>query len=214
MDNIAAWQNDTLMRQLEGQAEERPVPAEKTDSQLISLALTGENVGFEKIFERYKFFVGTVAGRYFRRPEQIEEVIQISFTKIYFELKNFEFKHDFSFAGWVGRITTNVCLDILRSRKRKPEDLVCELSTDEIEFLLADEPHEQKTPETRLVERDLAEKLMSCLESKDQAIMQMLYEEEMSVGEIAEVTGWSSSKIKIRAYRARKLLRKILKKFV
>ena len=214
MDNIAAWQNDSLMHRLDGEAEEFRIHAEKTDSQLIQLALAGEDVGFEQIFERYKLFVATVASRYFRRPEQIEEVVQISFTKIYFELKNFEFKHDLSFAGWVGRITANVCLDILRSRKRKPEDLACELSTDEVEFLLADDKHVEKTPESRLVERDLAEKLMACLESKDQAILQMLYEEEMSVGEIAKVTGWSCSKIKIRAFRARRLLRKILKRFV
>ena len=214
MDNIAAWQNDTLMRPIDDETEEFRNPAEKTDSQLISLVLTGEDVGFEEIFERYKFFVGTIAGRFFRRPEQIEEVVQISFTKVYFELKNFEFKHDFSFAGWVGRITTNVCLDMLRSRKRKPEELVCELSTDDIEFLLADNPAEEKTPEKLLVERDLAEKLMACLESKDRAILQMLYEEEMSVGEIAKVTGWSSSKIKVRAFRARNLLRRVLKRFV
>jgi RNA polymerase sigma-70 factor, ECF subfamily len=214
MDNTAAWQNDSLMHQLDGENEEFRIHAEKTDSRLIRLALAGEDIGFEQIFERYKLFVATVAGRYFRRPEQIEEVLQISFTKIYFELKNFEFKHDFSFAGWVGRITTNVCLDMLRSRKRKPEELVCELSTEELEFLLADEPRAEKTPESLLVERDLAEKLMACLESKDRAILQMLYEEEMSVGEIAKVTGWSSSKIKIRAYRARKRLRKVLKKFV
>ena len=214
MNNTAAWQNDTLTRRLDDETEEYRIPAEKTDSQLINLVLTGEDAGFEEIFERYKFFVGTIGGRFFRRPEQIEEVVQISFTKIYFELKNFEFKHDFSFAGWVGRITTNVCLDMLRSRKRKPEELVCELSTNELEFLLADHPTEEKTPEKLMVERDLAEKLMSCLESKDQAILQMLYEEEMSVGEIAKVTGWSNSNIKIRAFRARKLLRRVLKRFV
>lgn len=214
MDTTAAWQNDDLMRHIDDQTEEMYDCAKKTDSQLINLVLTGEEISFEEIFDRYRLFVATVASRYFRRHEQIEEVVQISFTKIYFELKNFQFRHDFSFAGWIGRITTNVCLDMLRSQKRKPENLICELSDDEIEFLLTDAPNEEKTPENLLVERDLAKKLMSCLVSEDQAIMQMLYEEEMSVGEIAEIMGWSSSKIKIRAYRARKVLRKILKKFV
>lgn len=214
MDNTAAWQSDNLMHRVDDETEERYLGSEKSDGQLINLVLTGEEIGFEEIFERYRLFVATVASRYFRRPEQIEEVVQISFTKVYFELKNFQFKHDFSFAAWIGRITTNVCLDMLRSRKRKPEDLLCELSTDETEFLLAESPHEEKTPENSLIERDLAHKLMSCLEPEDQAILQMLYEEEMSVGEIAQSTGWSSSKIKIRAYRARKVLRRILKKFV
>jgi RNA polymerase sigma-70 factor (ECF subfamily) len=214
MNNIAAWQNDNLMRQLDDQTEEFAFCAEKTDSQLIGLVLAGDDFIFEEIFDRYKLLAATVAGRYLRRPEQIEEVVQISFTKVYFELKNFQFKHDLSFAGWIARITANVCLDQLRSQKRKPEDLVCELSSDEIEFLLTDAPDEEKTTENLIVERDLAKKLLACLETKDQAILQMLYEEEMSVGEISALTGWSISKIKIRAYRARKLLRKILKRFV
>ena len=215
MDNIAAWQNDSLMRQLDGENEDRrAAAAETSDRQLIELVLAGENAGFEQLFERYKLYVATVASRYFRRPEQIEEVIQISFTKIYFEMKNFELKHERSFAGWVGRITTNVCLDLLRSRKRKPEDLACELSGAEIEFFAAETAAAEKTPEARAVERDLAEKLLACLETKDQAILQMLYEEEMSVDEISKLTGWSCSKIKIRAFRARRLLRRILKKFV
>jgi hypothetical protein len=81
MDNSAAWQNDNLMRQIDDQTEEVYICAEKTDSQLIKLVLTGEEAGFEEIFDRYKLFVATVAGRYFRRPEQIEEVVQISFTR-------------------------------------------------------------------------------------------------------------------------------------
>jgi RNA polymerase sigma-70 factor (ECF subfamily) len=105
-------------------------------------------------------------------------------------------------------------LDVLRSRKRKPENLLCELSASEAEILFADVPLENKTAENILVERDLAEKLLSSLPTEDRAILQMLYEEEMTIGEVAEVTGWSSSKIKIRAYRARGVLRKILRKFV
>jgi len=108
MDNTAAWQNDNLMRRLDDQTEEIYICAEKTDSQLIQLVLAGEEIGFEEIFDRYKLFVATVAGRYFRRPEQIEEVVQISFTKVYFELKSFQFKHDFSFAGWVRNQSCNL----------------------------------------------------------------------------------------------------------
>jgi DNA-directed RNA polymerase specialized sigma24 family protein len=42
----------------------------------------------------------------------------------------------------------------------------------------------------------------------------MLYADDMSVAEIAQLTGWSQSKVKIKAWRARNLLRRVLKKFV
>ena len=214
MDYPITWQNDVLVTPSENESAEIIICAEKTDKQLVELVLAGEETAFEQIFDRHKRLVAVIANRYFQRPEQIEEIIQISFTKVYLELKNFRGNHDFSFNSWLGRVTTNVCLDVLRSRKRKPENLLCELSASEAEILFADVPLENKTAENILVERDLAEKLLSSLPTEDRAILQMLYEEEMTIGEVAEVTGWSSSKIKIRAYRARGVLRKILRKFV
>ena len=214
MDSSATWQNEILMPRAENESAEIAVCAEKTDKQLVELILAGEETAFEQIFDRYKRLVAATASRYFGRPEQIEEIIQISFAKAYFELKSFRGKHDFSLASWLGRITANVCLDTLRNQKRKPENLICELSTDETEFFFAGAAQDNKTAENLIVERDLAEKLLSRLPAEDRAILQMLYQEEMSISEVAEVTGWSNSKIKVRAYRARNSLRKILRKFV
>ena len=206
-----AWNDEILMARAENESADAFVCAEKSDAQLVELILAGDESAFENIFERYKRLVGSVGARYFRRPEQIEEIVQISFTKIYLELSNFRGVHDFSLASWIGRISTNACLDVLRSQKRKPEDLECDLSVDDHEFLFAD--HEC-CHETKLVRRDLAEKLLARLAADDRAVLQMLDAEEMSVGEVAEATGWTKSKVKIRAFRARRALRKILKKFL
>lgn len=214
MDYPTTWQNEILMPRAESKSAEIAVRAEKTDKQLIELVLSGEGAAFEQIFDRYKRLVAAVASRYFQRPEEIEEIIQISFAKVYFELENFRGSYDFSLASWLGRITTNVCLDTLRNQKRKPENLACELSADDFEILFADVKPENKTTENLLIERDLAEKLLSNLSAEDRAILQMIYEEEMSISEVADATGWSSSKIKVRAHRARAALRKILRRFV
>lgn len=214
MDYSTTWQNQVTKSCADNERAEISVCAEKTDSQLVDLVLTGENSAFEEIFERYKRLVASVASYYFRQPEQIEEIIQISFTKVYFELKNFQGKHEFSLASWVKRITANACLDTLRKQKRKPENLSCELSENEFENLFADLHQDKKTVEDFLIEKDLAEKLLSQLSAEDRAILRMSYEEEMTTNEIAEITGWSNSKIKIRTFRARKALRKILKKYM
>jgi RNA polymerase sigma-70 factor (ECF subfamily) len=214
MDYPATWQNEILAARDENENASVVICAVKTDNQLAELVLSGDETAFEQIFDRYKRLVAAIAGRYLKRPEQIEEIIQISFSKVYFELKNFRGAHDFSLAGWIGRIATNACLDALRNQKRKPEDLICELSTEEAEFLFADESQANKTAETLFIERDLAEKLLSSLTAEDRALLQMLYDEEMTVVEVAEVTGWSRSKIKVRAFRARNALRKVLKRFL
>lgn len=214
MDYPATWQNEILVARAENESAEIEICAEKTDKQLAELVLAGEESAFEQIFDRYKRLAAVVASRYFSRPEQIEEIVQVSFTKVYFELENFRGIHEFSLAGWLARITTNVCLDALRNKKRKPENLACELSDEEAEFLFADAQQNDKTTENLLVERDLAQKLLASLPAEDRALLQMLYEEELSVGEVADATGWSSSKIKVRAHRARHALRKMLRKFL
>jgi RNA polymerase sigma-70 factor (ECF subfamily) len=214
MDYTTAWQDEILMSRADEKSAEIYVCAEKSDAQLVGLVLAGDETAFENIFDRYKRLVASVAARYFRRPEQIEEIIQISFTKVYLELANFNGRHDFSMASWIGRIAANACLDILRSQKRKPENLHCELSDAETESLFLCAENNDKTAESAHIQRDLAEKLLASLPAEDRAIMQMLEVEEMSVKEVADVTGWSKSKVKIRAFRSRNALRKILKKYL
>ncbi len=209
-----ALQNDTLIQRTETDAANTPVRAERTDNQLIELVLGGDQFAFEEIFDRHKRLVAIIASRYFRRQDEIEEIIQIAFAKAFSELGNFRGVHERSLASWLVRITANACFDTLRSQKRKPETLTCELSEAEVTSLLELTADDSRAAEKDLVERDLTEKLLAGLPPDDRTLLQMLYAEEMSVGEIAEVFGWSRSNVKIRAWRARATLRKMLRKIL
>lgn len=186
---------------------------ETTDKQLVGRVLAGDEIAFEQIFERHKRPVARVAARFFRQPDEIEEIIQITFTKGYFELKNFRGERDLSLPSFLARIATNAALDVLRSRKRKSENFFSELTSDENAFLI-DALHNENQTENRIIQRDLAEKLLSRLAAEDRALLEMLDAEEMTVAEVAQITGWSNSKIKVKAHRARNALRKILGRFL
>jgi RNA polymerase sigma-70 factor, ECF subfamily len=214
MSYSMAWQNETPVSRAENDREIIDVYVQLSDMQLVELVLDGEETAFEKIFDRHKKLVAVIASRYFRRPEQIEEIVQISFAKAYFELNRFRGGHASSLASWLGRIATNSCLDILRSDRRKPEDLVADLSDVEGRSLSEIGVSRGKNAEKLIVERDLANKLLARLEPEDRAILQMLHVEGMSSAEIADITGWSVSRIKLRAWRARNALRKVVKKFL
>jgi RNA polymerase sigma-70 factor (ECF subfamily) len=210
-----ALQNENLISRVDDPSADAAVRGARTDRQLVDLVLAGDGGAFEQIFDRHKRMVAIVAGRYFRRPEQIEEIIQISFAKAFVEMANFRGLHDLSLASWLSRITVNACVDTLRNQKRKPENLCCELTENEAESLVelaADGA--ARSVEADLLDRDLAEKLLSRVGEEDRALLQMLYAEEMSVSEIAAVTGWSQSKVKIKAWRARNALRRIMKKYL
>lgn len=206
-----ALQNENLISRGEGGgAAEGAVRVERTDRQLVELVLAGDEAAFEEIFDRYKRLVASVAARYFRQQPQIEEIVQTTFTKAYFELKSFRGTHEASLGGWFARIAANACLDALRVQKRRPE---CEL-TDAEAGAVYEPAQTGGNSETQASDRDLAEKLLARLPAEDRALLQMLYAEEMSVSETAKALGWSVSKVKVRAWRARKSLRKILKKLL
>jgi len=161
MDYLTAWQNGIPMLRPERGEAEVPVCATSSDRQLVGLTLEGDEKAFEVIFDRYKRLVASIAGRYFQQPSQIEEIVQIAFAKAYFELAGFRGDSDLSLVSWLGKITTNTCLDVLRNQKRKPENLICELSETELETLMAFSEARGKDSEMLLIQRDLAEKLLS-----------------------------------------------------
>lgn len=209
-----ALQSENVITRVDEDSADVAVRVERTDRQLVDLVLAGDEFAFEQIFDRHKRMVAAIAARYFRRPEQIEEIIQQSFAKSYVELARFRGLHELSLASWISRITTNACFDTLRTEKRKPENLCCDLTDGEIETLAAVTEPQANDAESLLLNRDLAEKLLSRVAADDRALLQMLYVEEMSVAEIADTTGWSQSKVKIRAWRSRNTLRRVLRKFL
>ena len=206
-----ALQNETLIRKSEDELIEAHVRAERTDAQLVGLVLAGDTAAFEFLFDRHKRLVATVAARYLRRPEQIEEIVQTAFAKVFVELKRFRGDHELSFPSWIARITTNTCLDLLRSQRRRPEDLADDIAGFEAVQI---ENAEHRSSEDALIDRDLAEKLLANVAADDRALLHMLYAEEMSVSEIAEQFGWSVSKTKVKAWRARHTLRRIVKRYL
>lgn len=206
-----ALRNENLIHRAEDEAQDAGVLAVRTDAQLVDLILAGDETAFESLFDRHKRLVGSIAARYFRQPEQIEEILQIAFAKAYVELAKFRGVYDLSFPSWLGRITANACLDILRNQKRRPEDLVDNIEASET---LIRDALIHRSDEECVSDRDLADKLLSHLAADDRALLQMLYAEDMSVADAAEQMGWSVSKIKVRAWRAKHSLRRILKRYM
>ena len=120
-----------------------------------------------------------------------------------------------SLEGWLTRIATNTCLNMLRGAKRRPELTVSDLSEEEDQWLERQvSTVEQPSVERNLVASDLADRLLSVLSLEDQQALLMIDGEQASIKEVAEVTGWSESKVKVRAFRARKKIREAMEKLL
>ena len=190
--------------------------AEPSDVELVAEARSGDEQAFEQLFNRHRRRVSLIASRFFRQREQLEEIVQESFTKAYFALNDFSNQQETSFASWIARIAFNACYDELRRMKRRPESSMSNVSEEEAAWLKEQVRSEGagQDIESGAVSRDLADKLLARLSPEDRMVLLMMDVEGLSVNEIAESTSWSVSKVKVRAHRARAGLRRVLKRFL
>jgi RNA polymerase sigma-70 factor (ECF subfamily) len=189
---------------------------EPSDVELVARVRGGDETAFEELFNRHRRRVALIASRFFLQREQIEEIVQESFTKAYFALGDFSNQQEASFAAWVARIAYNSCYDELRRTKRRHESVLSDMSEEDaagLQETLRATGAGSDVEETA-VTRDLAYKLMSRLSAEDRLVLVMLDAEEMSVSEISDLTGWSISKVNVRAHRARASLRRVLQRFL
>lgn len=184
-----------------------------SDAELAARAREGDEAAFEELFRRHRRRVALIAARFFRRREQVEEVVQESFTKAFFALGEFSNSRDASFAAWLARIAFNVSYDELRRQKRRPEGALEEL-TEEEAATLTTRLRDGSDAEGQAVSRDLASKLLARLGPEDRLVLVMLDVEGLSVAEIAGLLNWTGSKVKVRAHRARAHLRRVLERFL
>jgi RNA polymerase sigma-70 factor (ECF subfamily) len=199
-------------KQILAAESEMQIVSAQTDAALVEAVLAGDETAFKLIFDRYRRLVAHLVSRFFYDRAEIEELMQQSFTKIYFSLDSFQGGREKSFSAWLSKITVNQCYNELRRRKRHPENRFGDLSDEEFIIL---ERHVTKTDSTgaedSLINRDLSEKLLSKLEAADRLALTLLYAEEMSVEEVSEILGWSPSNVKTRLFRARNYLRSVFK---
>jgi RNA polymerase sigma-70 factor (ECF subfamily) len=202
----------TESRDAETDARDYVRGAGPSDAELVLEVRAGEESAFEELFRRHRRRVALIASRFFRRREQIEEVVQESFAKAFFALGEFSNRQAESFGAWLARIAFNVCYDELRRLKRRPESSLSELDEDEAARLRARARpgSDARGVESEAVSRELASKLLARLSPEDRLVLVMLEVEGLSTAEIAEVMGWSVSKVKVRAHRARAHLRRVL----
>lgn len=180
---------------------------ERPDKELIDEVLGGNTASFEPLVVKYQPRVFALARRYARRQDEVEDIVQTVFMKAYKKLSSY--RGDAPFEHWLMRSTTYTCYDFLRKHQRNREWNASDLSEEETDWL--ENIGEESTGETdREAAKSLVEKLLDGLKPDDRHIITLLELESKSVKEIAEITGFSESNVKVKAHRAREKMRKIL----
>jgi RNA polymerase sigma-70 factor (ECF subfamily) len=172
------------------------------DGQLVEATLAGDDDAFAELARRHKSRVFGVAARFARDTAELEDICQDVFIQAYFKLR--QYRRDSPFEHWVLRITTHKCYDYLRKRRRGG-------TTVSVDVML-ESGYEPSAPEAPAPHPDM-ERLhaaLAQLSPKERIVITLLELEERSVQETADLTGWSMANVKVRAFRARAALRKLM----
>ena len=139
-----------------------------------------------------------------------EELAQEIFVKLFDRLPQYVPRPGVPFEHWLSRLAVRTCLDALRAERRRPEWRHADLSEDELtwlEHLVADDA---APPDASAAgARELVQRLLGQLSAPDRLVITLLDLEQKSVKDISALTGWSVTLVKVRAFRARRKLRRL-----
>lgn len=182
-----------------------------SDREVIALVLQGDVDFFEVLLRRYNQQLYRIARSYLSEEEDVKEVMQNAYLKAFEHLD--QFRADAKFSTWLVRITIHEALKHLNQMKRYSDAEIDSLNGNEHQQSLT----VQDDPEQQVVRADLKrllEETIDTLPEKYRSVFIMREIEQMNTSETAECLDISRPNVKVRLFRAKKMLRKELEKQV
>jgi len=183
---------------------------ERTEAQLIAAVLNGDAASFEPLVQKYSPRVFATARRYARRESEVEDIVQEVWVKAFQKLRSF--RGEAPFEHWLMRLAVRTCYDFLRGHQRNRETTFSELTEPEGDWLERFVNQPDSGSENADAARQLIARILEELSPAARLVITLLEIDDRSVKEISRLTGWSVPLVKVRAFRARAEMRKIVAK--
>jgi len=181
---------------------------ERTEAEMIAAVLKGDTASFEPLVEKYSPRIFATARRYARRESEVEDIVQQVWLKAFEKL--YSFRGDAPFEHWLMRVAVRTCYDSLRAHQRSREKTFSELTEPEEDWLDRFVSQPDAADENAEAARQLVARVLGLLSPPARLVITLQEIEGRSVKEISKLTGWSVPLVKVRAFRARAEMRRVL----
>jgi len=178
--------------------------------ELIQKAQQGDASAFNQVVTAYRRRILGTISRLIGRPEDVEDVGQEVFMRLYFSLG--QLRTPEVFEPWLYRLTVNACYDYLRKSKRRPESRMSDLSEQQV--MMADAVAGSKAQMDELERhrvRDTVSGMLAAVSEEDRVLLTMKEVEGLSLKELEAIYGVNENALKVRLFRARQRVLKKLK---
>ena len=170
----------------------------------------GDEIAARELLRHFHPFVLKIVRAHLPRRVSEEDLVQMIFIKVFHKLNQYTGR--MPLGHWISRVAVNTCLNALKAEKIRPEWRLGDFSEEiaaGIEKLASTEVDTATHDDVKLAKK-LVTNLIAQLSPEDRLVITLLHLEEKSVEEIHALTGWSRSVIKVRAFRARAKMKKML----
>ncbi len=180
----------------------------RTDDEIIRECLVGRREAYRVLVERYQDRIYNLVYHYVGNHHSAEDISQEAFFKAYMSLDKFRYESRYS--TWLYRIAVNKCKDYLKDRRR------AELSLEDVPSPVAsDFSSHPEGPEDGVLRRETAMTVNDCvllLPLKYREAFLLRHMEDLSYEEMSAILGLPINTLKMRVFRARETLKKLLKR--
>ncbi|MFH1090890.1 MAG: RNA polymerase sigma factor, partial [Pseudomonadota bacterium] len=165
-----------------------------SDAEIVSQVLDGNVNAFESLFTRYKALVLGIVRKHAPSAE-VDDIAQEVFVRAYQSLPTFKGKGHFS--RWLSSIAVRACYDFWRRKYRSREVPLSTFTEEHQKWLegVTSRESEQamKAEGSRRAARELLDWALGRLSAEDRMVLELVYLEELSVKEAADLLGWSTA---------------------
>jgi RNA polymerase sigma-70 factor, ECF subfamily len=183
-----------------------------SDEEFVRQVLDGNVNAFESLILRHRFLVVAIVKKHVPR-DAVEETTQDAFVRAYRSLPTFKGTGDFS--QWLSSIALRTCYDYWRKAYRSreiPLSALTEKHSQWLEQVISQRPEDLEDTEPQMEAREVLNWALGKLSAGDRIVLELVYLEGLSVQEAAESLGWSKANVKVRSFRAKMKLEKILRR--
>ncbi|MFL6463631.1 MAG: RNA polymerase sigma factor [Bryobacteraceae bacterium] len=172
------------------------------EQDLIEKARTGDAGAFNQIVLAYRRRILGTISRLIGRPEDVEDVGQEVFVRLYYSLDQLRTAEVFE--PWLYRLTVNACYDYLRRAKRRNESRMADLSEQQVMMADSLAGGRQETEERQKGEtREFMDALFQHVSEEDRLLLTLKEVEGLSLKELERIYRVNENALKVRLFRAR-----------
>ena len=173
------------------------------ETTLVRNCQQGDPDAFRLLVERYQGRVFSIAYALVRRRADVEDIAQQVFTKVYFGLRQFDFRC--ALLTWIYRITVNECYDYLRKQRAAKMQCLSEM-TEEDARQAANTASSRVSPERQVEMAQTVSLLLGKLSPDERLLLVLKEVEGYSIQELARMFAWNENTVKVKLFRARQRL--------